>query len=152
MKNALILLVVYLFFGFSTKNQPELTLKVVKIKWVGECKYDIGVELYNDTKQKISFLSMYCSDSGFYLTDNEHVTVVPKPCDKNFPIKVTILRNKYRTGNLQIELGKNAKQAQFKIGFKFIEIPETIQLTEFDTTAAMSRTVWSNTIQLKTRG
>ena len=151
MKNVLVLLVVYLFFGFSTMTEPELTLKVVKIKWLGEGKYDIGVELYNDSRQKISFLSMYCSDSGFYLTDNENVTVVPKPCDKNFPIKVNILRNKYRTGNLQLELDKNAKQAQFKVGFKFIEIPETIQLTEFDTTAAKSVTVWSNTIQLKTR-
>ena len=150
MKNVLVLLVVYLLFGFSTKTAPEFTLKVVKIQWVGEGKYDIGVELYNDSKQKISFLSMYCSDSGFYLTDSDNVTVVPKPCDKNYPIKVTILRNKYRTGNLQLELSKITKQAQFKVGFKFIEIPETIQLNEFDTTAAKSITVWSNTIQLKT--
>ena len=151
MKNVLILLVVYIFFGFSTKTAPELTLKIVKIQWVGEGKYDIGVELHNDSKQKISFLSMYCSDSGFYSTTNENVTVVPKPCDKNFPTKVTILRNKFRTGTLQLELAKNSKQEHFKVGFRFIEIPETIQLTEFDTTAAKCITVWSNTIQLKTR-
>lgn len=151
MKNVLVLVIIYLLFGFSTKTEPELTLKVVKVKWLGEGKYDIGVELYNNSKQKISFLSMYCSDSGFYLTDNNEVTVVPKPCDKNFPIKVTILRNKYRTGNLQLELAKNAKQAQFKVGFRFIEIPETMTVNEFDSTSVQSVTVWSNTIQLKTR-
>jgi hypothetical protein len=151
MKNVLVLLMVYVLFGFSTNPEPEITLKVVKIKWFEGSKYDLGLEFYNNSGQKISYLSMYCSDRGFYVTDNENVTVVPKPCDKNFPTKVNILRNKYRTGDLQLELNKNAKEAQFKVGFRYMKIPETIQLSEFDTTAAKSVTVWSNTIKFKTR-
>lgn len=151
MKNAIVLLIVYLFFGFSTKTEPQLTLKIVKIKWIGDGRYDINLELYNNSSQKISYLSMYCSNSGLYSTNNQYVHVVPKPCNINFPTKVTILRNKYRTGNLQLELAKNAKQVEFKVGFQFIEIPESVQINEFDSTSVKSIIVWSNTIEFKTR-
>jgi hypothetical protein len=99
--------------------------------------------------QKINYLSMYCSYDDFYITDNPNVQVFGMPCDKNFPITKTIARNTYQTVNLDLKMAKNTKEAKFRIGFKFIEIPMGIDLVNFDSTKVKSITVWSNAIDFK---
>lgn len=127
-----------------------MSLKVSVITPLEAGKYDVRLHLYNGYDRKINFLSMYCSDTGFYVTDNPNVVVTPKPCDKNFPTAVPIARNSYRTAALELEL-KNAKQAKFRIGFKFVEIPKGIDLVNFDSTSVKSIMVWSDMIEFKIR-
>lgn len=150
MKKILLLLILFSVFGFDTANDPGMSLKVTKVVPLEAGKYDVTLELHNGYDRKINFLSMYCSDSGFYSTDNPNVVVTPKPCDKNFPTAVPIARNSYRIATLELEL-KNAKQAKFRIGFKFVEIPKGVDLTYFDSTSVKSIMVWSNVIEFKSR-
>lgn len=148
MKKAFAFLITFLLFGFSNNN-PDYQLKVVKIAPVDAKKCNVSLELHNKTGHKISFLTMYCSDSGFYTTDNPDVVVVPQPCDKNFPKAVVVARNSYRTASLQLQM-KTDKKLKFRIGFRLIEIPQhVVQLTEWDTSAAKAVTVWSNALEFK---
>lgn len=151
MKKIIVLLTTFVIFGFSDARGTSMSLKVTKINPIDAYKLVVALELHNNYDRKINFLSMYCSDSGFYLTDNPKVIVIPKPCDKNFPIAVPIARNSYRTANLNLEMLQNTKEAKFKIGFKFIEIPKNVPLTEFDSSTVKTITVWSNTIEYKSR-
>lgn len=136
-------------FGFNFNDTPEMKLKVTKIMSLGADRCTVGIELHNESKRTIRFLSMYCSDSGFYVTDNPNILVSPKPCDKNFPTSVPILRNSYRTANLELEILKKSKLEKFKIGFKFIEIPKGVIIDNFDSTSVKSITIWSNAIEYK---
>ncbi len=151
MKKLIALLIVLAAFGFSIVTEDDMQLKATKIQPIDGDKCDVSLELHNKSDRKMTYLSMYCSDRGFYVTDNPAVKVVPKPCDKNFPKAVTIAQNSYRTGNVELEMGKNLKQAKFKIGFKFIEIPRGVPLKEFDSSAVKTITVWSNVIEFKGR-
>lgn len=151
MKKAIALLIAFTLFGFSNIDKPDLKLMVTKVQPLDNGKFNVALELQNNSSQKISYLSMYCSYSGFYQTDHSAITIIPKPCDKNFPIKVTIAKNSYRTTTLDLQLAKATKSAQFKIGFKFIEIPENVMLSEFDSTTVKSVTIWSNAMELRNR-
>lgn len=142
MKKILLLLILS---GASTIAQ---TLKVTKIKPLDSYKFDTTLEFHNDSNQKIRFVSMYCSNSGFYVTDDPNVKVIPKPCGKNFPITATIPANSYRIVDLELQT-KDVKAVKFKIGFKFTEIPKNLTLA--DTASIKSVTIWSNTIELKNR-
>lgn len=151
MKKLLVLLTAFLFFGFSTVQKPEITLKATKIQPLGGDKCSVDLELHNDTDHKITYLSTYCSDRGFYVTDNPEVKVTPKPCGKNFPTSVSIVKNRYRTANIELETLKETKVAKFRIGFKYIEIPAYVKLSEFDSTTVKSVTIWSNAMEFKLR-
>jgi hypothetical protein len=151
MKKPLVLLTVFFFFGFSNPENPDIVLKATKITPLTEDKCNVILELHNESNRKVNYLSMYCSTSGFYITDNPNVKVTPKPCGKNFPISAPIAAHQYRIVNLDMEMLKNIKEAKFKIGFKFIEIPKTVKLEEFDSTTVKSVTVWSNAITYKMR-
>lgn len=150
MKKVLLVLTVISLFGFAASGDSGMKLKVTKITPLDATRYNVALELCNGLDRKVSFLGMYCSNSGFYVTDNPNVLVIPKPCGKNFPIAVPIARNSCRPSTIELQL-KNAKQATFRIGFKFIEIPKGIEAIGFDSTAVKSNTVWSNTIEFKTR-
>ncbi|MGV3696087.1 hypothetical protein [Flavobacterium sp.] len=149
MKNLIVLLIALLLFGFGISEGSKMALKATKIQPIGADKCNVSLELHNNSGRKINYLSMYCSDEGFYVTDNPDVIVVPKPCDKNFPKSVMIAKNSYRTADLQLEVLKKAKEAKFKIGFKFIEIPNGIALSAFDSSKVESVTIWSNVIEFK---
>lgn len=138
---------VFLLSGFLTPGDTGMKLKADKIIPLGADKCKVALDLHNGFDRKINFLSMYCSDEGFYVTDNPDVVVVPKPCDKNFPTSVPIARNSYRTASLELKM--LTKQASFRIGFKFIEIPKNVHLDDFDSTSVKSVTVWSEKIEFK---
>ncbi len=125
------------------------TLKVTKIKPLDQNKVATTLELHNESNQKIRYVSMYCSYSGFYLTDNPSVKITPRPCDKNFPITATIAPHSYKIVDLDLEILKNTKNAKFKIGFKFTEIPKNLTLA--DSASIKSITIWSNTIEFKSK-
>lgn len=149
MNKIVVFLVAFFFFGFS--SGPNVKLKVTNVEPLGEGKFAVALQFHNLSSTKISYLSMYCSYEGFYVTDNPNVTVIPKPCDKNFPTKETIVRNSYQTAKLNLQLDRKAKKEQFKIGFRFIEIPDNIGVTEFDSTTVKSITIWSNTVEFRNR-
>lgn len=151
MKKLSVLLIAFILFGFNTNGEPEIALKVTQLTSLGADKCAVDLELHNKTNRKIHFLSMYCSDSGFYVTDNPDVVITPKPCDKNFPTSVPILRNSYRTARLELQILKKTKQTKFRIGFKFIEIPKDRVVQNFDTSSVESVTIWSNAIEYKGR-
>lgn len=150
MKKLILFFVVFLIFGSTTDTQPVL-LKATKLQPLGADKVSVDLELHNRTDGNINYLGMYCSDSGFYVTDNPDVVVIPKPCNKNFPTTKTIIRNKYRTANVDLQVLKNTKQAKFKIGFRFTEIPKNVRIEDFDTASVKSVTIWSNEIEFKGR-
>jgi hypothetical protein len=150
-KKLLVLLTAFLFVGFDNPKDPDIVLKATKITPLTEDKCNVTLELHNESSQKINYLSMYCSTSGFYITDNPNVKVTPKPCGKNFPISAPIAAHQYRILDLDMEILKNTKEAKFRIGFKFIEIPKTVKLEEFDSTTVKSITIWSNAITYKMR-
>lgn len=151
MKKLLVLFIAFTFFGFSTPQSPEPTLKAIKIQPLSANTCNVALELHNDTSQKINYLSMYCSYDGFYQTDNPDVKIVPKPCDKNFPITKTLPRYNYHLINLELQMAKDIKESKFKIGFRYIDVPKGIDLVNFDTTQVKSIIVWSNTIEYKSR-
>lgn len=151
MKKILLLFTAFLIFSFATTGDAGMKLKATAITPIGADKCSVALELHNGFDRKINFLSMYCSDEGFYVTDNADVVVVPKPCDKNFPTSVPIARNTYRASNLELKILKNTKSASFKIGFRFIEIPNNLRISEFDSASVKGVTIWSNTIAFKSR-
>lgn len=151
MKKGIVLLTVFLLLGFSDAQSPDITLKATKIQPLGPDKCEVALELHNAASQNLSYLGMYCSNSGFYVTDNPNVTVTPKPCGKNFPITLTVVRQSYRTMTLELETRKNTKGAKFRIGFKLTEIPKGLAAKELDTTLVKSVVVWSNAIEFKAR-
>jgi hypothetical protein len=148
MKKLYLLLGVFFLFGFSA-GDPYIRLKAIRIEPLGPDKCSVALELHNDAYHKINFLSMYCSDSGFYVTDNPNVKVIPKPCGKNFPTSVPIARNSYRNTKVELAMAKGSKEAKFRIGFKYIEIPDNARLATFDSSSVGSVTIWSNEIAFK---
>lgn len=134
---------------FITSVISAQKLKVVKIKPLDNYKFDTTLELHNESNQKIRYVSMYCSYSGFYTTDSPDVKVITKPCDKNFPITATVGANSYQNVNLELEMAKGTKKSKFRIGLKFIEIPKNMTLA--DSASIKSVTIWSNPIELKSR-
>lgn len=149
MKKAIVLLWAFSLLGFNSKNEGTMTLKATKILPLTANQCTVALELHNGFERKVSFLSMSCSDEGFYVTDNPNVVVIPKPCDKNIPKSILIAQNSYRTAKLDLEMLKNTKSAKFRIGFRFIEIPKNVKLGEFDSTKVKGITVWSNAIEYK---
>lgn len=151
MKRLIVLLTVSFLFGFNKTDTKDVVLKATKIQPLSVDKCAVSLELHNQSDRKISYLSMYCSYDGFYVTDNPNVKVSPRPCDKNFPTTKTIPVNSYHTVNLELEMAKNSKAEKFKIGFKLVEIPKGVKAIEFDSSKVKSVTVWSNAMEYKER-
>lgn len=151
MKKRIALLSVFFLFSFSKTDDPQLKLKVVKIQPLGADECNVSLELHNDYGQKINYLSMYCGNDGFYHTDNPEVKVIPRNCDKNFPITKTLSKNTYHTIDLNLKMGKDMKEPRFRIGFRFIDVPKGIDLVHYDTTKVKSVTIWSNAIEFKSK-
>ncbi|MCF6132218.1 hypothetical protein [Flavobacterium wongokense] len=142
---------ILLLFLLAASTAIAQKLKVTGIQPLGPYKFSATLALQNESNQIINYLSTYCSVTGFYVTDNPNVKVVPKPCDKNIPITASLPKHYTKNTELELQTLKDVKKVQFRIGFKFTEIPKNTTLFELDTTQVKSVIIWSNTIELKNR-
>ena len=147
MKKILIIIFVILSISFGKIQNEEFKLEVTKVDTRNLENVVVTLKLKNNSSRTIEYLNMTCSYNIFFLTDNEEVVIIDKPCDKNIPV-VLELESKSSV-KMKINLKcKTLKKTNFKIGFKLTEMPKKIQMKNDKTATFKHITVWTEKIAL----
>lgn len=133
---------------FGKIQSQDVKLEVKKIDTRNLENIKVTLTLKNNSLRKIKYLYMSCSYDEFYLTDNADIEIMGKDCDKNIPLTVDLESKSTIRINLKLK-SKSREKTNFKIGFKFTEVPEIIELDRATKSAKLkSKNIWTENIAL----
>lgn len=133
---------------FGKIQSQDVKLEVKKIDTRNLENIKVTLTLKNNSLRKIKYLYMSCSYDEFYLTDNADIEIMGKDCDKNIPLTLDLESKSTIRINLNLK-SKSREKTNFKIGFKFTEVPEIIELDRATKSAKLkSKNIWTENIAL----
>lgn len=133
---------------FGKIQSQDVKLEVKKIDTQNLENIKVTLTLKNNSLRKIKYLYMSCSYDIFYLTDNADIEIMGKDCDKNIPLTLDLESKSTIRINLKLK-SKSREKTNFKIGFKFTEVPEIIELDRATKSAKLkSKNIWTENIAL----
>lgn len=133
---------------FGKIQSQDVKLEVKKIDTRNLENIKVTLTLKNNSLRKIKYLYMSCSYDEFYLTDNADIEIMGKDCDKNIPLTLDLESKSTIRINLKLK-SKSREKTNFKIGFKFTEVPEIIELDRATKSAKLkSKNIWTENIAL----
>lgn len=131
------------------ETKYELSIeKFNKEKVRGETFWLVQCHLKNNSKDTLSYFSMSCSVTDFYLLDKKDLEIDGFDCDKNFPVILQIAPGETRSEVLRLFKSKHFNLISgnsIKIGLNIIETKST---DNFSIMRKNKNIIWSNSIAL----
>lgn len=120
--------------------------------------YHLNLELINNSKDSITFISMSCSHEDMFVVEDSTILRVHPYylCWANFPVALTLAPDETYSKSIMIRpIEKQLSQSEItRIGFRFIEgNPKTLTFDEiidkYKNRHDANNTIWSNEVRIE---
>jgi hypothetical protein len=137
----------------QNKREGKLSFSAKINGWNKHTNIPVTITLTNNTSDTISYVSMSCSWQNIYTIDTKYFSILSNECkNKKVPTCIKIPPHSKEEKNLLLHIVEKNKlqNAQFKVGFHFIEVKKYADVsTKLRELLNEENILWSNALELQ---